>query len=110
MVDPNGSEVVSWFHESKEYDLNEIVEGKNLHNIGLHLDCVNDVIISVRDDKTAYTPVKTITGPQTNGYFVIAVPLPLANDTKWYQIKIEGTGPCEVFEIEHQIRIIPRTF
>lgn len=110
MIDPDGLEVVEWFHESKEFDLGEIVSGKNLHNLGLHLDCTEDVEVYVKDETTGYQLIKTIPGPQVNGYFIIAVPMSIAHNAKFYQIKIQGTGPAQVFELEHQLRIIPRTY
>lgn len=110
LVDPDGSEVVNWEHESKEYELGEIVNAKNLHNLGINLSYNGVVQVYVKDERSPYTLIKTLTGNVSDAFITLAIPLSVAHEVKKYQIKFAGSGPVEITQLEHQVRVIPRTF
>lgn len=114
MNDSTGTEVVSWSFTTKAFDEGVISTAKSISSIWLvaNIPIGSSVVISISDDAigSTYTTVATITGVadiQKSRHFV---PHSFTKMADWYRIKISGTGPATIHNIEMDVRIKSSTF
>lgn len=108
-IDGDDGESISWYGITKKL-LNDYPSNRqSVRNIYViyELPTGSTMKCAISTKEGAYTDVKTFdnTVSPTLDVKRVIVPLSVAQDTPWYQIKFYGTGACKIHRFEIQSRI-----
>jgi hypothetical protein len=109
MMDPAGTESVSWYWISKPYNENSLSMQKSWHRlffiVDLPIGSTLNVSLSADAEGSSFTNVSSIAASTSMQVSRVMIPLTVAQNAEWVRIKLSGTGPCTIHQMERQLRI-----
>ena len=102
---------VEWYWTSKPFSDGDTSKRVNWYKLYMIVDLpvgsTLSVYLSLSPDEDDWELLDTITPHTDLMRYKLIVPLGMAYDVDWVRIKLEGVGPCIVYEIQRYLRAKP---
>lgn len=106
----NGS-AISWEWVSKPFTFSTMAAKTRWYRMWVTADIpvgsTFNVYVSTNEDGETWTNVQSISPNVNVQAKEFQIPITLISNSNWVRIRLEGTGPAEVYEVSRQERIFP---
>ena len=103
---------ISWQAISKPFGSGSLAQRKQWYNLWLVVDLpvgstLNAYLSADAEGDSSWTLVKTLTAESSIQAARVIIPVNTVANANWIRYKLSGSGPCTIYEVTRQERLMP---